>query len=222
LKESVLERCKEEEYLARLSAAQSTGKAVEVTDLILGTKTSYHAIRAAAKALDIDKRYIENYLYLDKKTPVFGRYTFTEIGEAQRKIHSQPSISIEVEDLESNEKTVYSSISLAARALGVRQASISTYLSKERTLPFKRKYIIKKLGEYDTEVLDKESTIYIIEVTDLTNPSEGGNKTNYFSVFAASKALNIPESTLRSYLTKNTDKPYKGKYIFKKIEYKRN
>jgi len=61
---------------AKLSAAQKTGQRVEVTDLELNSKTDYHAIRAAAKALGIDKRYIENYIYLNQTEPVLGRYTF--------------------------------------------------------------------------------------------------------------------------------------------------
>jgi hypothetical protein len=43
---------------------------VEVTDLESNSKTEYHAIRAAAKALGLDKRYIENFIYLNQTTPV--------------------------------------------------------------------------------------------------------------------------------------------------------
>jgi len=74
------------------------------------------------------------------------RYTFVKIGEAARKIHSQPTLrfvffwnlkkrgSFYIELLRvchqgDAQKIVYSSISLAARALAVRQSSISTYLS---------------------------------------------------------------------------------------------
>ena len=64
------------EYLDKLSAAQSSGISVEVTDLETGISTVYHAIRFAAKALGIDKRYIEHYIYLEQDTPVLGRYTF--------------------------------------------------------------------------------------------------------------------------------------------------
>lgn len=38
--------------------------------------STYHAIKAAARALDIDKRYIEHYIYLKQDKPVLGRYTF--------------------------------------------------------------------------------------------------------------------------------------------------
>ena len=55
---------KSPEFLAKLSKGQSSGIKVVVTDLETNTSTTYHAIRAAARALDIDKRYIEHYIYL--------------------------------------------------------------------------------------------------------------------------------------------------------------
>lgn len=66
---------KSPEFLTKLSKGQSSGIEVEVTDLEKNT-TTYHAIRAAARALDIDKRYIEHYLYLKQDKPVLGKYTF--------------------------------------------------------------------------------------------------------------------------------------------------
>lgn len=51
---------KSSEFLAKLSKAQSSGIKVEVTDMETNTSTIYHAIRAAARALDIDRRYIEH------------------------------------------------------------------------------------------------------------------------------------------------------------------
>ena len=65
-----------EEILAKLSKAQSGGIKVEVTDVETNTSTTYHAIRAAARALEIDRRYIEHYIYLKQDEPVLGRYTF--------------------------------------------------------------------------------------------------------------------------------------------------
>lgn len=69
-----------------------------------------------------------------------GRYTFELIGDASEKALVQPSIKVEVTDLTLNQKTVYSSIGLAGRALCVRQTSISTYFSKGGTImPFKQR-----------------------------------------------------------------------------------
>ena len=64
------------EFLTKLSKGQPSGIEVEVTDLETNITTSYHAIRAAARALNIDKRYIENYIYLKQDNPVLGKYTF--------------------------------------------------------------------------------------------------------------------------------------------------
>src|SRR4051794_33201366 len=67
---------KSPEFLTKLSKGQSSGIEVEVTDLEKNTTTTYHAIRAAARALDIDRRYIEHYIYLKHDKPVLGKYTF--------------------------------------------------------------------------------------------------------------------------------------------------
>lgn len=64
------------ETLAKLSAVQSRSIKVEVTDMETNTTTIYHAIRAAARILGIDKRYIEHYIILNEDEPVFARYTF--------------------------------------------------------------------------------------------------------------------------------------------------
>ena len=69
-------RSKSSEYLVNLSKGQSSGKKVEVTDVKTNTSTVYHAIKTAARALDIDKRYIEHYIYLKQDKPVLGRYIF--------------------------------------------------------------------------------------------------------------------------------------------------
>jgi hypothetical protein len=64
------------EFLDKLSKGQSSGIQIEVTDTKTNTSTTYHAIRAAARALSIDRRYIEHYIYLKQDKPVLGRYTF--------------------------------------------------------------------------------------------------------------------------------------------------
>jgi hypothetical protein len=149
---------KSPDFLTKLSKAQSSGIQIEVTDLVTKTSTTYHAIRAAARALDIDKRYIENYIYLEQDKPVLGRYLFKaqalnldkntkliqcpNLEEGKEKIQKN-SIKVEVTNIETNEVTVYSSIGSAARALGYRQPSISLYLKENRSNPFKGKYLFK-------------------------------------------------------------------------------
>jgi len=144
---------KSPEFLTKLSKGQSTGIEVEVTDLEAqapNNTTTYHAIRAAARALDIDKRYIEHYIYLNQDKPVLGRYTFKlnlNSDNKSLKLISEKvqktSMKVEVTNVDTQEVTVYSSITAAAKALGYRQPSISLYLKENRTKPFKGKYLFK-------------------------------------------------------------------------------
>ena len=146
-------RAESTEYLAKLSASQSSGIKVEVTDVETNTSTTYHAIQAAARALSIDKRYIEHYIYLSQEKPVLDKYTFKFIhSEVKPNLYNSPSVKIqktylkiEVTNIESKEVTLYPSIGAAARELGYHQASISLYLKENRTKPFKGLYLIKKV-----------------------------------------------------------------------------
>ena len=136
------------EFLAKMSKAQSSSIGVEVTDLETNTTTTYHAIRAAARALDIDKRYIEHYIYLKQDKPVLGKYTFKLNSDGKSPVLineniQKTSMKVEVTNVETKEVIVYSSISAASRALGYRQPSISLYLKENRTNPFKGKYFFK-------------------------------------------------------------------------------
>ena len=145
---------KSPEFLAKLSKGQSSGIKIEVIDMETNTSTTYHAIRAAARALDIDKRYIEHYIYLKQDKPVLGRYTFklvnlnsdvesTNLVKVNEKKVQKTSMKVEVTNVDTKEITIYSSISAAARVLGFRQPSISLYIKENRTKPFKGKYLFK-------------------------------------------------------------------------------
>lgn len=120
---------KSPKFLTKLSKGQSTGIEVEVTDLETNNTTTYHAIRAAARALDIDKRYIEHYIYLKQDKPVLGRYIFKLNSDNQsRNLISEKgglrpqktSMKVEVTNVDTKEVTIYSSITAAAKALGWR------------------------------------------------------------------------------------------------------
>ena len=79
MRKAASKRSKSPENIAKLSAAQSNSLEVEVTDLETKAITTYNAIRAAARALGLDKRYIEHYIYLNQEKPVLvrsKRYTF--------------------------------------------------------------------------------------------------------------------------------------------------
>lgn len=134
------------EYLNKLSLAQSKGIKVEVTDLETNYSTIYHAIRAAAKALGIDKRYIEQYIYLNQEKPVLGRYTFKLLNsnsENPVSVNQKTYKKLEVTLVNTQEVKLFPSIGAAARTLGIRQSSISLYLKGNQTKPFKGVYIFK-------------------------------------------------------------------------------
>jgi predicted membrane-bound dolichyl-phosphate-mannose-protein mannosyltransferase len=71
-----LSKSKYSKVKAISSNSQSSTIPIEVYDHSTETITKFHAIRAAAKGLGIDKRYIENYIFLNQKKPVLGKYTF--------------------------------------------------------------------------------------------------------------------------------------------------
>src|ERR1700744_5847676 len=145
-------RLESPEVLAKMSIDQSSGIKVEVTDVETNIYTTYRAIKAAARALSIDKRYIEHYVYLNQDKPVLGKYTFKLISYEDENLNpfNNPSIKVQktskkikVVNVETKEITIYPSIGAAARALGYRQASISLYLKENRTKPFKGLYLLK-------------------------------------------------------------------------------
>nr|ATI20588.1 GIY-YIG endonuclease [Ophiognomonia clavigignenti-juglandacearum] len=145
-------RSESSEFLAKLSKGQSSGIKVEVIDTKTNTSTTYHAIKAAARALDIDKRYIEHYIYLKQEKPVLGRYIFKLVNfNSDKQITNlvnyekiqKTSIKVEVTNVDTKKVIIYSSIGAAAKALGYRQPSISLYIKENRTKPFKGKYLFK-------------------------------------------------------------------------------
>jgi len=132
--------------LANKSIANTKSIKVEVTDLETNSSTTYHAIRAAARALDIDKRYIEYYIYLNQDKPVLGRYTFKLLNSNDGvpvNVKQKTSYKMEVINVKTQEVKLYPSIGATARALNFRQSSISTYLKGEKTKPFKGLYLFK-------------------------------------------------------------------------------
>lgn len=134
------------EYLEKMSLAQSKSIQVEVSDLETNSTTTYHAIKAAAKALGIDKRYILHYIYLNQEKPVLGRYTFKLLKTSEKKpvtVNYKQAYKVEVTLVKTQEVKVYPSLGAAARALGIRQSGISQYLKGNKTKPFKGVYIFK-------------------------------------------------------------------------------
>lgn len=140
-------RNKSLDYVTKVSEAQPKNIKIEVSDIETNSSTIYHAIRAAARALGIDRRYIENYIYLNQDKPLLGKYIF-KLVDSDNSI--KPAVStqktskkLKVTNIESQKVTIYLSIGAAARDLGLRQASISLYLKENRTKPFKGLYLFE-------------------------------------------------------------------------------
>lgn len=145
---AVNKRNKSLEYITKVSEAQPKNIKIEVTNIETNTSMVYNAIRAAARALDLDRRYIENYIYLNEDKPVLGKYTFKLI--SSEKSNTNPVVNtqktskkLKVTNVDLQKVTVYPSIGAAARELGLRQASISLYLKENRTKPFKGLYLFE-------------------------------------------------------------------------------
>lgn len=130
-----------------LSLSNPNAMSVKVTNLLTNSITYYHAIRAAARNIGIDKRYIEHFIYLNQNLPVLGKYTFElvdPITDKDLKLNtSKSSKKIEVKDIYTNTVKIYSSIGAAARELKLHQPSISLYIKEKRVKPFKGKYLFK-------------------------------------------------------------------------------
>lgn len=125
---------------------------VLVTNIETNESTEYHGIRPAARALNINKTSIMNYIYLPDKKPVLNKYIFKllEVNKIIKPQNQTTAIKIEVLNIETNEKKIYDTIGIAARDLGLRQSSISLYIknnnkNKEKKTPFKNLYHITVL-----------------------------------------------------------------------------
>jgi hypothetical protein len=67
-----------EESKHKNSLSQPTKIKIEVTDLELNTKTIYHSMNEAARALNINHKIISNFFRNKQQKPYKGRYIFTK------------------------------------------------------------------------------------------------------------------------------------------------
>lgn len=118
---------------------------VKVTDLETNITKEYASITEAAKALNISKVTLKEYIIKNKLYK--GIYKFesslSESNYDSNYLNHPNSIKIEVIDLELNTITVYDSIRAASRALNIGYVSIATYLKRNQKSPYKNKYIFK-------------------------------------------------------------------------------
>lgn len=101
-------------------------------------------MKAAYQFLGISSRRLTNYLKNNKSSSTNGQvstlkgYIISKLGSVK-----QYCKNIEVTNVQTNEVINYSSISSAGEALGISQSSISVYLSRKRTTPFRGIYLFK-------------------------------------------------------------------------------
>lgn len=101
-------------------------------------------MKAAYQFLGISPRRLSNYLENNKYSSTNGQVS-TIKGYIISKLDSvkQNCKTIEVTNVQTNEVINYSSISSGGEALGISQSSISVYLSRKRTTPFRGIYLFK-------------------------------------------------------------------------------
>lgn len=76
MSEAALLRNQKPGYLEKQYVAQSTNIKVTLIDLLDNKVEVFNSIKGTARALNIDHRIINNYIYLNKSKPYLGRYQF--------------------------------------------------------------------------------------------------------------------------------------------------
>ena len=128
-----------------VSNLTNSKQAVELTNNVTGITKQFSTMKAAYQFLDISPKRLLNYLN-NKSSSTNGQVS-TIKGYIISKIDSdsvkQNCKTIEVTNIQTNEVINYSSISSAGEAQGIPQSSISVYLSRKRTTPFRGIYLFK-------------------------------------------------------------------------------
>jgi predicted transcriptional regulator len=126
------------------SSLTNSKQAVQLTNSVTGITKQFSTMKAAYQFLGISPRRLLNYLNNDKSTngqvSTIKGYIISKIDSDSVK---QNCKTIEVTNIQTNEVINYSSISSAGEALGIPQSSISVYLSRKRTTPFRGIYLFK-------------------------------------------------------------------------------
>lgn len=121
-------------------------QAVLLTNSVSGDTKQLSSMKAACQFLDISPKRLLNYfknkesLLTDGQVISIKGYNITKLDSVKHN-----NKAIEVTNVHTNEVTKYSSVSSASEALGISQASISTYLSRKRTTPYRDIYLFKKI-----------------------------------------------------------------------------
>jgi predicted transcriptional regulator len=127
-----------------ISSPTNSRQAVVLTNSVSGITKQFPTMKAAYQFLDISPKRLSNYLKNNESSSSNGQvstikgYVITKLDSVKRE-----GKDIEVTNIHTNEVIRYSSISSAGEALGISQSSISVYLSRKRTTPFRGIYLFK-------------------------------------------------------------------------------
>lgn len=127
-----------------ISNLTNSRQAVVLTNSVSGITKQFSTMKAASQFVDISPKRLSNYLknneysFTNGQVSTIKGYTITKIDSVKRD-----SKAIEVTNIHTNEVLRYSSISSAGEAVGISQPSISVYLSRKRTTPFRGIYLFK-------------------------------------------------------------------------------
>jgi predicted transcriptional regulator len=119
-------------------------QAVLLTNSVSGITKEFSTMKAAYQFLGISHKQLSNYLKNNESSSsneqvnTIKGYIITKLDSVKRE-----GKGIEVTNINTNEVIKYSSLSSAAEAIGISQSSISTYLSRKRTTPFRGIYLFK-------------------------------------------------------------------------------
>jgi hypothetical protein len=115
-----------------------------VTNQKTGDKKEFSSMSEAAKYLGVSNGRLWYFFSKTVKTgnETLKGYTISKLSYSLNEVNKKTK-NIEVTDIETNKVTRYLSISLAGKALDIPRTSISLYISKKRSNPFRKKYIFK-------------------------------------------------------------------------------
>lgn len=131
--------------LANLNISKSIK--VKITNLETNVLQEYASLREAAKHLDTNKTTLKKYIINSK--PFKGIYklesNLTVSNYESNYINHPNSVQIEVQDLELNTITCYTSMHATSRALGIGHSTISNFFKRNQNRPYKERYMFKKV-----------------------------------------------------------------------------
>lgn len=207
------------EHVDNLSKSNTFSLPILLTNMETGDSKEFSSMTEAAKYLSTSRTQLRNYLIKD--IPLLG-YLISKVstlhsGEdlSTPKVKQQPLL---LTNTKTGETTKFSSLTEAAKYLEVSRGAIWYYFNKKvssgegEIAPFEMKgYIITK-DDCSEDVLVNRGTKYI-EITDIIT-----NETStYSSISLAGKALGVRQSSISGYLKKNSNNPFKSRYLIKLI-----